>query len=130
MFAVNTASWRARLKARWTKIVPGPRRLHLCALASLALILLFWQWRPLPQTVWNVEGPAALWARALGWFVLLTSTFLINHFDLFGLNRSGPFLSKPAPVSRSTRRLLPYVRHPLYLGFVIGFWRRTRASAT
>jgi protein-S-isoprenylcysteine O-methyltransferase Ste14 len=96
--------------------------------ASLALILLFWQWRPIGIDIWTVEnelGRAVLWALfAAGWGTVLVVTFLINHFDLFGLRQVWlPLVGKPyTPVT--FRKPLPYriVRHPLYFGFLMAFW--------
>jgi methanethiol S-methyltransferase len=97
--------------------------------SSLALILLFWQWRPLPLRIWQVEGETARWAlyglSAIGWLLVLSSTFLINHFDLFGLRQvwrhahgwpgdpDAPFV---------TRAFYRIVRHPIMLGFLVAFW--------
>ena len=129
VFAVqHSVMARPGFKAWWTKIVPPPvERSTYVLLASLALILMFWQWRPLPATVWDVAGPAAtvLWAlNALGWAVLLTSTFLISHFDLFGLNQVWSYAAGKAAPEKPfhTPLFYRYVRHPLYLGFMIGFW--------
>jgi protein-S-isoprenylcysteine O-methyltransferase Ste14 len=92
----------------------------------IALVLLFWQWRPLPALVWHVDEPAArmgLYAlAAIGWLLVLTSTFLINHFELFGLRQAWrhgqPSLDEPF-VTRAFYRI---VRHPIMLGFLIAFW--------
>ena len=135
VFAVqHSVMARPGFKAAWTKIVPAPlERSTYVLLASLALILLFWQWRPLPQTIWSVDGPLAtgLWVvNALGWALLLTSTFLISHFDLFGLNQVWAlFTGKAQPAKPfDTPLYYRYVRHPLYLGFVIGFWAAPHMS--
>ena len=98
----------------------------LCA--SLALLLLFWQWRPIGIVVWSIDAAnarLAIWVLcAAGWATVLAMTFYINHFDLFGLRQAWlPLFGRPyAPVSFRTP--LPYrvVRHPLYLGFLIAFW--------
>src|SRR5206468_2233974 len=97
-------------------------------LASLALVLLYWQWRPILAPVWSVTHPlgvflleAVFW---LGWAVVLVGTFLINHFELFGLRQVWARLrghSLPAPVFR-TPFLYNRVRHPIYLGFLLAFW--------
>jgi protein-S-isoprenylcysteine O-methyltransferase Ste14 len=97
-------------------------------LSSLTLLLLFWQWRPMPAIVWHVEEPeiavAITGLSFLGWVIAFTSTFLINHFELFGLlqvvdNLAGRHMS--APTFR-TPFFYKFVRHPLYLGFIIAFW--------
>jgi protein-S-isoprenylcysteine O-methyltransferase Ste14 len=97
-------------------------------LSSLTLLLLFWQWRPMPAIVWHVEEPdiaAAITALSyLGWVIVFTSTFLINHFELFGLHQVVNNLAgrdMPAPTFR-TPLYYKLVRHPLYLGFIIAFW--------
>ena len=135
VFAVqHSVMARPGFKAWWTKIVPAPvERSTYVLLASLALILLFWQWRPLPQAVWNVEGPlaTALWAlNAIGWVVLLVSTFLISHFDLFGLRQVWAHATGKARPAEPfhTPLFYRYVRHPLYLGFVIGLWAAPHMS--
>jgi protein-S-isoprenylcysteine O-methyltransferase Ste14 len=114
---------------RWlTQALPAPiERSTFVLLASLALVLLFWQWRPLPATVWQVQGDAAIamWAAcALGWATVLLSTFLINHFDLFGLRQTWLHLLDrvPAPLRFRTTLLYRIVRHPIMLGFLLAFW--------
>lgn len=121
---------RPAFKRWWTRFVPQVIERSTFVLASsLALALLFWQWRPLPLRVWDVEGDAARWALygllAVGWLLVLTSTFLINHFDLFGLRQvwrhargHGPAPDAPFVV----RALYRIVRHPIMLGFLIAFW--------
>lgn len=129
VFAVqHSVMARPAFKAWWTRFVPQPvERSTYVLLASLALILLFWQWRPLPAVVWSLDGPLALalWVlNALGWFMVLTSTFLINHFDLFGLRQVWAYAtSAPKPVAQfRTPLYYKVVRHPIYLGFAIAFW--------
>src|SRR5678815_4773224 len=98
----------------------------LCS--SLALLLLFWQWRPLGMPIWTIENDIArfvLWALfAAGWSTALIVTFLINHFDLFGLRQAGlPLLGRPyTPVKFRTPLPYRFVRHPLYFGFLLAFW--------
>jgi methanethiol S-methyltransferase len=130
VFAVQHSVMARRwFKQRWTQIVPCTiERSTYVLCASLALLLLFWQWRPIGLQIWSVENGAArmaLWTLfAAGWTTVLTVTFLINHFDLFGLRQVWlPLIGKP--YSRvSFRTPLPYrfVRHPLYFGFLLAFW--------
>jgi protein-S-isoprenylcysteine O-methyltransferase Ste14 len=92
------------------------------------LALVIWQWRPMPIVAWQVDGAvgqATLYALfALGWLVLLVATFLINHFELFGLSQVYDNLlgRQAAPMSFKTPGLYKVVRHPIYLGLVLGFW--------
>src|SRR6185295_12102324 len=120
---------RRWFKERWTKIIPpAVERSTYVLCASLALLLLFWQWQPIGLRVWSVENPvvrAILWTLfATGWGTVLTMTFYINRFDLFGLRQVWlPLIGKPyTPLAFRTP--LPYrvVRHPLYFGFLLAFW--------
>ena len=120
---------RAPFKVAWTRIVPKPiERSMYVLLASLCLILLFLFWRPIPTLLWSVSSPGgatALWALfGLGWLIVLVSTFLINHFELFGLRQVWSHAGGdeiPAPVFR-TPFFYKRVRHPIYSGFVLAFW--------
>jgi protein-S-isoprenylcysteine O-methyltransferase Ste14 len=120
---------RQAFKRRWTKIIAAPleRSTYVLA-ASAVLVLLIWQWRPIPEAVWTITNPAGWWLLTvvfwLSWGMLLWSTFLIDHFALFGLrqvysNWRGQEL--PAPRFK-TPALYQLVRHPIYLSFVLAFW--------
>jgi protein-S-isoprenylcysteine O-methyltransferase Ste14 len=120
---------RRGFKSRWTRVVSWHlERSTFVLAASAALALLLWQWRPIPIRVWDVQATAlgrilsvTFW---LGWGILLLSTFLINHFELFGLQQvwsyfRGAEVHQPDFKSPALYRI---VRHPIYLGFVIAFW--------
>ncbi len=106
----------------------GDRALTYVLLASLSLILLFWQWQPMPAVVWNIEGPVFAGVVTaigfMGWLIVLYSTFLISHFELFGLTQVvAHFAGRMAePVRFRTPGLYRLIRHPIYLGFIIAFW--------
>jgi protein-S-isoprenylcysteine O-methyltransferase Ste14 len=131
IFAVqHSVMARRSFKRWWTRIVPpAVERSTYVLAASLALALLCWQWRPIPDPViWHVQsvaGAQLLWAVFwLGWAVLLLSTFLINHFELFGLRQVFARMARrelPEPEFR-TPLFYRYVRHPIYLGFLLGLW--------
>jgi protein-S-isoprenylcysteine O-methyltransferase Ste14 len=124
--AQHSVMARRGFKRWWTKIIPPviERSTYVLA-ATLLLALLMWQWRPITQPViWRVEGSGAtvLWAIFwAGWAVLLISTFLINHFELFGLRQVFARGALPEPEFR-TPFFYQYVRHPIYFGFLLAFW--------
>ncbi|HMJ93135.1 MAG TPA: isoprenylcysteine carboxylmethyltransferase family protein [Allosphingosinicella sp.] len=127
---------RAGFKRAWTRIVPEPiERSTYVLLASLALIILFLLWRPIPAIVWSVEnetGAAILWALfGLGWLVVLVSTFLLNHFELFGLRQVWSHARGSAIPPPEFRQPMFYkwIRHPLYSGFFLAFWATPQMSA-
>ena len=120
---------RQWFKTAWTRIVPAPvERSTYVLFSSLALLLLFWKWQPMGGVIWNVEntfGRLALQALyASGWLTVLIATFLINHFDLFGLRQVWLYLSgRPyTPLKFRTPGLYRLVRHPLYVGWLLVFW--------
>ena len=120
---------RPAFKRWWTRIVPeAAERSTYTLLSSLALILLFWKWQPIGGVVWNVDneiGRALLYAGfAFGWGLVLVTTFLINHFDLFGLRQVWLyFRGRPySPLPFKTPVFYRFVRHPLYVGWFFAFW--------
>jgi len=126
--AQHTVMARPWFKRRWTRLVPVPaERATFVLCASLLLALLFWQWRPVGGTVWHLSGPAAgvlLGVYAAGWVLAVGSTFIIDHFDLFGVRQAYLHARgatyRPPPFTQ--RGLYRYIRHPLMAGFVIIFW--------
>jgi protein-S-isoprenylcysteine O-methyltransferase Ste14 len=137
LFAVqHSVMARPAFKRWWTRAVPQPvERTTYVLCTNLALILLYWQWRPIPDVVWSVAHPAGVAVLQaifwIGWAVALVSTFLINHFELFGLRQVYLGLrgaELPPPAFR-TPWLYKRVRHPLYLGFLLAFWATPTMTA-
>jgi len=127
---------RRRFKEAWTRIVPEPLERSVYVLtASLVLILLFWFWHPIPAPIWSAANPLLvylLWGLfGLGWLIVLLSTFLLNHFELFGLQQvwHGAKGGPAAPPEFRTPLFYKRVRHPLYSGFILAFWAIPAMSA-
>lgn len=130
LFAVQHSGMaRQGFKRVFARIAsPAIERSSYVLSASMLLLLLFWQWRPIPEIVWDIQTPIladlAIAGGFLGWLIVLYSTFLISHFELFGLtqvinNFAGRIV---APVKFKTPGLYRLIRHPIYLGFIIAFW--------
>ena len=130
LFAIqHTIMARIAFKRWWTTIVPQPiERSIFVLIASLLLLLMNWQWRPLPEVVWHVDNDAAriaIWSvAAIGWALVLYSTLLINHMDLFGIRQVWLAYNniEYTQVRFKESVLYQWVRHPLMLGFLIAFW--------
>ena len=130
VFAVqHSVMARKGFKRAWTRIVPTPvERSTYVLFSSLSLILLFWKWQPMGGVIWSIENTAVsyvLWALyGAGWLLVLISTFLINHFDLFGLRQVTLYLmGRPyRTLGFRTPSIYKHVRHPLYLGWLMVFW--------
>jgi protein-S-isoprenylcysteine O-methyltransferase Ste14 len=137
IFAIqHSVMARPAFKRWWTRIVPlAVERSTYVLLSSLALILLFWQWRPMTSVIWemdNTAGQFILWAVFFsGWGIVLLSTFLINHFDLFGLRQVYLYSRDQEYTHVGFKELFLYkfVRHPIMLGFIIAFWTTPRMTA-
>ena len=138
LFAIqHSVMARAWFKRRWTQIVaPQLERSTYVLIASLTLLLLFWQWRPigLARVAWDVQNTTGrlvleglFW---LGWLIVLISTFLVDHFDLFGFKQAYCYLkgTECPPATFKTPGFYKGVRHPIYLGFIIAFWSTPRMS--
>jgi protein-S-isoprenylcysteine O-methyltransferase Ste14 len=130
LFAVqHSVMARQWFKAVWTRIMPVPvERSTYVLFSSVALIVLFWKWEPMGGAIWNVgsaTGRVVLHALfAIGWLTVLATTFLIDHFDLFGLSQVWAYLRKRAYKAPGFRTpgVYRYVRHPLYVGWLLVFW--------
>ena len=130
IFAVqHSLMARKGFKEWWTKIVPNPaERSTYVLLSSAALLVLFHFWQPMGGIIWNVQNPVAQGILyilfALGWVLVLVSTFLINHFDLFGLRQVWLYFrgKEYMPLPFKTPWVYQYVRHPLYVGWLFAFW--------
>ena len=136
LFAVqHSVMARKGFKRMWTRIVPeASERSTYVLFSSLALALLLWQWRPIPQLVWSTDGVLAIAITALswaGWAMVLASTFLISHFHLFGVTQGfARLLQRHMPEQEFTTPLVyRWIRHPLYAGFIIAFWAAPQMSA-
>ena len=130
LFAIqHSVMARRGFKDWWTKLIPEPvERSTFVLFTSLILILLYWQWRPMTGNIWTVENPAGhlileilFW---LGWVIVLVSTFMINHFDLFGLRQVYLYIKRKeyTPPDFHIPGFYKYLRHPVMLGFIIAFW--------
>lgn len=136
LFAVqHRVMARPAFKQWWNQFVPKPvERTTYVVFSNVVLTLLFWLWRPLPAAVWEVENAAAIVLQALfwlGWLIVLLSSFMIDHFELFGLRQTFLFFigREAKPADFKTTFLYRYVRHPLMLGFLIAFWATRRMTA-
>jgi protein-S-isoprenylcysteine O-methyltransferase Ste14 len=130
LFAIqHSVMARQEFKRWWTQFVPASvERSTYVLFASLALVLMFWQWRAIPAVVWEVTNQglaqALLGLSLVGWLIVLLGTFLINHFELFGLHQiTNNLAGRPMPAPHfKTPFFYKVVRHPIYVGFLIAFW--------
>jgi protein-S-isoprenylcysteine O-methyltransferase Ste14 len=120
---------RPAFKKKWTRIIPEPiERSTFVLLASLCLMLLMWQWQPIGGVIWSTNNEVLknilLVLYITGWGIVFLSTFLINHFDLFGLRQTWLYFNHQpyTPLPFRVPLFYKFVRHPLYLGFLIAFW--------
>ena len=135
LFAVqHSVMARPAFKKWWTKFVPkSVERSTYVLVASLLLFLMYWQWRPMTDSIWNLEGTASMVMTVIfwiGWVIVLVSTFIINHFDLFGLRQVYMNLKSKelTPLDFKTSLFYKYVRHPIMSGFIIAFWATPQMS--
>jgi protein-S-isoprenylcysteine O-methyltransferase Ste14 len=130
LFAVqHSVMARQGFKRWWTRLVPASiERSTFVLFSSLALLLLYWQWQPMPEPVWTVQNPGiavALQAISLfGWGMLVVTTFMLSHFELLGLSQVfARLFGKDLPAAKfHTPLLYRLVRHPIYLSFLLAFW--------
>lgn len=130
LFAVqHTIMARPQFKVMWTRIVPKPIERSTFVLATCVVLnLMYWQWRPITSTLWHMEESALrlllFSVSGLGWLIVLYASFLIDHFDLFGLRQVWLHFRGVEYTHHKfqTRALYKYVRHPIMLGFVVAFW--------
>lgn len=129
LFAVqHSLMARPAFKRAWTRVVPASVERSTYVLASsLVLLLLMWQWRPLPQVIWATHGTAyavLLGGYGLGWLIVLLSTFMLSHFELFGLRQAWNALARRVAAAPRLERawLYRFVRHPIMSGFLLAFW--------
>ena len=137
LFAVqHSVMARQGFKRWWTRFIPPSiERSTFVLFSSLALLLLYWQWRPIPEPIWTMENPviaAALEAVSFfGWGLLFVSTFMLSHFELFGLSQVfARLFRKELPAAKfHTPLLYRLVRHPIYLSFLLAFWATPSMTA-
>jgi protein-S-isoprenylcysteine O-methyltransferase Ste14 len=137
IFAVQHSGMaRQGFKRWWTGVLPKPvERSTYVLFTNLALLLLFHQWEPMGGVIWDIKNPVGQGVMyslfAFGWLLALYTTFLINHFDLFGLRQVWLYFrgKEYTPLGFKTPRVYQYVRHPLYVGFLFGFWATPTMTA-
>ena len=137
LFAVqHSVMARQGFKRWWTRFVPpSTERSTFVLLSSLALLLLYWQWRPIPEPIWTVQNPVIATALVaisfFGWGLLFASTFMLSHFELFGLSQvfARLFRMQPPAAKFHTPLLYQLVRHPIYLSFLLAFWATPSMTA-